>query len=70
MPVRPLGRDLIEQIAIEALVDDAEESEARMRNVRLIGRLGECVPRFAEVRSIDAARKCVNSTVLIPFGLV
>jgi len=62
------GRGAGDQVPIQALVEDAEEPDARRRDRRLIGRIGSWVSRRAEVLDVHSTWKLVNVGVQIALG--
>ena len=70
MPVGPHRRDLPDQIDVEALVNDAEEADARMRDGRLVGGIALGLPRAREVLDVDAARERIHLRVQVALRLV
>ena len=55
---------------VEPLVEHAEESEPRPRQVALIGGIVGAVTGRGEMRDVDAARHRVDVVVLVLLGLV
>src|ERR1044072_2118714 len=70
VPIRSLSCDVVEELNVEPLVDDAKKAETRMRNVRLIFGIAQRLSCFAEVGGIDTARECVHRRVLIALPLI
>src|ERR1044071_811092 len=70
VPLRSLSCDLIEQLNIEPLIDNAEEAKPRMRNVRLIFRIAQHLSCFAKMCGIDATRERMHRGVLITLHLI
>ena len=66
------GRDGGHEVAVEALVHDAEEAEARVRDARLVRRLGRAAARFrcAEMRRVHGRREQVGALVAVLLGAV
>jgi hypothetical protein len=66
----PVGARLChlpEELQIHALVDHAEEAEARVGDLGLVCGVSLLLPRLPEVRSVDAAREQVD--VVMPVAL-
>ena len=70
MPVRTLRGDRREQLAIQALVEHAEKSDPRSRNVGLVRRIRARLSGAREVQDIDAARKLVHVAMEITLGQI
>src|SRR5687768_9707100 len=70
VPVGTRRGDTVDELDVEALVDDAEEADPRAGNVTLVLRLDRRAPRFREVRNVDAARECMHVEMLLALGLV
>jgi len=69
----PVGTELrhpTEELDVHALIDDAEESEAGMRDGRLIRRLGLERTGLHEMIELDRGRESVHAVVPIALGLV
>ena len=59
-----------DRAGIEALVDDAEESQSRMRNVPLLGMVQRRVGGAREMLSLDAAGEAMHVGMPCLFGSV
>ena len=71
MPIGPEARGLADEADVHALVDDAEEAEPRMRDVRLILRLRRAhAARLGEMIELDARREWVHAVVAAALGFV
>ena len=70
MPVRAQLRHPAQQLEIHPLVDDTEESKARMRNGRLIVRIRLFYPATREVVQVHAARERMDIRMAVPLALV
>src|SRR5215212_9407234 len=70
LPFGTGGRHCIEQLEIHPLVDRPEEPEPRVGDGGLIRWVGLAFSRGAEMRHVDAARKCVDMTMALALRLV
>ncbi|SAL88750.1 hypothetical protein AWB74_08714 [Caballeronia arvi] len=70
MYVRPCCSCLAQQICVEALVDDTEKTDARVRYLPLYVRLGKRLTGFSEMRDVNAAREQVNASIMPSFRVI
>src|SRR5688572_16664379 len=70
VPVGTFRCNLVQQLTIEALVDDAEEPKSRMWNRRLVLRIFYGGPRFTKMRCINGAWNRMNGAVLVALRFV
>src|SRR5262249_38277432 len=70
MPVGASGRDGLDEMGVQALVEDAVKAEAWMRNRRLIFGVSTTATGLLEIRGADAARKRMNMRVLVALRLI
>src|SRR2546421_5961769 len=70
LPLAPCPGDAVQQLNIEALINHTKETQTRMRNARLVGRIGYTRACFRKVFTINAAGKCVYRAVLRSFCFI
>ena len=68
MPSWRRGGGAGDQVPIQALIENAEEPDARRRDRRLIGGVGPRLSRRTEVLDVDAAWKLVDVRMQIALG--
>src|SRR5690348_6721968 len=70
VPIGTLPRYFVEQLHVEALVNNSEETKPRMRNIFLVRRFGNLSACLSEMIAIYAAGKRVHRVMLVTLCFV